>query len=123
MGKTGGEAVKNKIDRYLKILKIELEDLESDIIDSEAMLKKRLDDKKITGYVFMENLATFRAELEGVRKMEKEIDRLADKYETLDELVEHISDYFKKRIKESGLPEAVFVLIKRKLDKIYRYIS
>lgn len=115
--------MKNKIDRYLKILKIELEDLESDIIDSEAMLKKRLDDKKITGYVFMENLATFRAELEGVRKMEKEIDRLADKYETLDELVEHISDYFKKRIKESGLPEAVFVLIKRKLDKIYRYIS
>ncbi len=115
--------MKHKMERYLKILKIELEDLEYDIQYGEEILRKRFEEHKITDYVFMENLSTFRTELAGVKKMEKEIDSLVDKYETLDELVVHINEFFKKRVRESGLPEVVYVLIKRKLDKIYKYIS
>ncbi|MDX9799833.1 MAG: hypothetical protein RBT69_00700 [Spirochaetia bacterium] len=112
-----------KTQRYIKILKIELEDLEYDIQYGEDLLKKRFDEHKISDYVFMENLSTFKAELAGVKKMEKEIDALAGKYETIEELSAFISDYLKKRVKDLGLPEVVYVLIKRKLDKIYKYLS
>lgn len=119
----GGGDMKNRIERYLKILKIELEDLEQDILDAEIILRKRLDEHKITDYVFMENLSTFKAELAGIKKMEQEIDDLPGKYDTLDEIVAHISDFIKERVMEAGLPEVVYVLIKRKLDKIYKYLG
>jgi len=119
----GGEYMKNKMERYIKILKIELEDLEDDIQDAQDLLKKKLEDHKITDYVFMENLSTFRTELAGIKKMGKEIDSLVGQYDTLDELVAYLSDFIRKKVKDSGLPEVVYVLIKRKLDKIYKYLS
>jgi hypothetical protein len=117
------EHMKNKMERYIKILKIELEDLEDDIQDGQVILRQKLEDHKITDYVFMENLSTFITELAGIKKMEKEIDSLAGQYETLDELVAYISGFVKKKVKDSGLPEVVYILIKRKLDKIYKYLS
>ena len=115
--------MKNKMERYIKILKIELEDLEDDIQDAQDLLKKKLEDHKITDYVFMENLSTFRTELAGIKKMEKEIESLVGQYDTLDELVAYLSDFIRIKVKDSGLPEVVYVLIKRKLDKIYKYLS
>ncbi|MCP5514684.1 MAG: hypothetical protein H7A26_04380 [Spirochaetales bacterium] len=114
---------KYRIERYIKILKIELEDLEYDVQYGEELLKKRFDEHKITDYVFMENLSTFRSELAGIRKMEKEIDALSGKYETIEELSAYINDFFKKKVKDLGLPEVVYVLIKRKLDKVYKYLN
>ncbi len=115
--------MKHKIERYLKILKIELEDLETDIAFSEELLKQKYDDHKISNYVFLENLSTFKAELIGIRRMELEIDALSGKYESLDDLVKDVYIYFENKIKEAGLPDVVFVLIKRKLDKVYKYLN
>ncbi len=115
--------MKNKIERYLKILRIELEDLESDIAFSEELLRQKHDEHKITDYVFLENLSTFKSELLGIKEMENEIDNLVDKYDTLDDLVKDVYKFFEERVKNAGLPEVVFVLIKRKLDKVYQYLS
>ena len=113
--------MKHKIERYLKILKIELEDLETDIAFSEELLRQKHDEHKITDYVFMENLSTFKSELLGIKEMEHEIDNLVDKYDSLDDLTDDVYKFFKDKVKDAGLPEVVFVLIKRKLDKVYKY--
>ncbi len=113
--------MKHKIDRYLKILKIELEDLEIDIIYAEETLREKLKERKITDYVFLENLAAFKAELAGIQKMGKEIDSLADKFDDLEKLCLYVDDFFRKKVKDADLPQAVYVLIKRKLDKVYLY--
>lgn len=115
--------MKHKMERYLKILKIELEDLETDIAFSEEILQKKYDDREISHYVFLENLSTFKAELMGIREMEGEIDQLIDKYETLDDLIKDVYQFFEKKVEDAGLPEVVFVLIKRKLDKVYQYLA
>lgn len=115
--------MKHKMKRYLKILKIELEDLETDIAFSEEILQKKYDDREISHYVFLENLSTFKSELMGIREMEGEIDQLIDKYETIDELVKDVYQFFENKVKDAGLPDVVFVLIKRKLDKVYKYLS
>ena len=114
--------MKQKIERYLKILKIELEDLVDDIKDAEEILKTRLEERKITDYVYLENLSFFNAELAGVKKLEKEIDKLQG-FESLDDLSKYLNDFIKKRVKEADLPDAVYILIKRKLDKIQKYTS
>ena len=113
--------MKHKIERYLKILKIELEDLETDIAFSEELLRRKHDEHKITDYVFLENLSTFKSELLGIKKMENEIDSLVDKYDDLDALIKDVYKFFEDKVKEAGLPPVVFVLIKRKLDKVYQY--
>ena len=113
--------MKQKIDRYLKILQIELEDLECDILDAEEALKKKFKDREITDYVFMENLAAFKAELSGIQKMEKEIESLSDKFDDLDSLCSFIDGFVREKVEDANLPEAVYFLIKRKLDKIYLY--
>ncbi len=115
--------MKHKIARYLNILKIELEDLQTDIAFSEELLQKKFDDQEITHYVFLENLSTFNAELMGIREMENEIDSLVDKYDSLDELVADVYKFFEDKVRAAGLPEVVFVLIKRKLDKVYQYLT
>ncbi len=115
--------MKHKIERYLKILKIELEDLENDISFSEELLRQKHDEHKITDYVFLENLSTFKSELLGIREMENEIDNLIDKYDSLDDLVKDVYKFFEDKVRDAGLPEVVFVLIKRKLDKVYQYLA
>ena len=118
-----GLEMKHKMERYLKILKIELEDLETDIAFSEELLRQKHDEHKITDYVFMENLSTFRSELLGIKEMENEIDNLVEKYDNLDDLMKDVYKFFQDKVREAGLPEVVFVLIKRKLDKVYQYLT
>ena len=115
--------MKHKMERYLKILKIELEDLENDIAFSEELLRQKHDEHKITDYVFMENLSTFRSELLGIKEMENEIDKLVDKYDDLEDLMKDVYKFFEDKVRDAGLPEIVYVLIKRKLDKVYQYLT
>ena len=115
--------MKHKIERYLKILKIEFEDLESDIISYEEMLEKKHDQNEITDYVFLENLSIIKMELLGIKEMESAVDALSGEYESLDDLIDNIYRYFEKKVKDANLPDVVFVLIKRKLDKVYKYMS
>lgn len=100
--------MKHKMERYLKILKIELEDLETDIAFSEELLRKKHDEHKITDYVFLENLSTFKSELMGIKEMGHEIDSLVNKYDSLDDLITDVYKFFEDKVKDAGLPEVVF---------------
>lgn len=114
--------MESKKKKFLEILKIELEDLVLDMEFSKEVLTNRLKEREITEYVFLENLGLLKKEIlciERIKQMLMESDR---DIKSVDELRDVIDEYFKDKLKGAGFPNAVFLLISRKLDKISKYM-
>ena len=112
-----------KLAKYLKVLKIELEDLEEDLEVMKELYDRREQRNEITDYVFLENVALLKTEIAGVESLVKSIDDIpVDQFSHLDEFVDYVDALFRERTEHSGYPEAVYALVKRKLSKVSRYI-
>jgi hypothetical protein len=110
--------------KYLDILRIEVEDLIEDIGLIVNEYTERRDRGEITNYVFLENLAVLHNELLGVDDMMEMLDSVdPESYSNLDELVADIEVKIKNKIKNSHLAEALYPLVKRKLEKVSRYVA
>ncbi|MBN2436215.1 MAG: hypothetical protein JXK07_13195 [Spirochaetes bacterium] len=114
-----------KKSNYLSILKLELEDLKTDI---ELLIKKCCEDKEednISNYVFMENLTLFNNEILGVNVFHTIIDDFAskiDEYSDLEEMIDKLKDTFMDKMKEFGVSKAIYLSILRKMDKVKSYV-
>jgi hypothetical protein len=113
-----------KKESFLKILIIELEDLDDDI----KLLIKECDERhcrqEITDYVFMENLAVLRNELFGVEGFVDDIKAVRpEDYETLDEMIEGLLKILENRINEKGIAHSIVSLIERKMNKVKHYVE
>jgi len=109
---------------YLKILKVELEDLRMDIEQLIDESKKEKQDGELPECVVTANLSLFKNELLGVKSFEHIIDHIhPDDYESLDEMVDYLKQEFRKQIKTAGFAEAVAIYIDRKLNKVARYVE
>ncbi|MBI9106313.1 MAG: hypothetical protein JEZ04_06160 [Spirochaetales bacterium] len=113
----------NKARKYLEILMIELEDLIIDLEFGEEVLLKRLEKQEITEYVFKENIGLLKKEVLGIEKLRKVVAAAGTEKRTIEELKTLLAVYFAKEIKAAGLPNIVFLLVNRKLEKITRYMS
>ena len=110
--------MQEKVAKYLNLLKIEMDDLIAGIEAGEMLLDKRLAEREIRDFVFLENLSVFKMELIGFKAMGKELDIQAEKAENVEHFKNHLDEFIKKRVHELGFPNAVYELIKRKLEKI-----
>ena len=115
--------MENKTRKYFDILKIELEDLIDDLEFSEEVLSKRFKEHEITEYVFFENVGLLKKEILGIEKVKKMLSESDTEILSISDLKDRVENYFKKEIKSAGLPEVVFLLVNRKLDKISRYMA
>jgi len=113
----------NKTRKYLKLLKIELEDLIIDLEFGEEVMAKRLEDHEITEYVFMENIGLLKKEVLGIEKLKKVVEAEGSDDKSIDDLKALLEVYFTREIKAAGLPNVVSLLVKRKLEKISLYMS
>ena len=52
--------MQERVGKFLRILKVELEDLEEDINTLAGLTAKRRQDRAITEYVHMENISLFK---------------------------------------------------------------
>ena len=110
--------------KYLDILRIEVEDLIEDIGLIVNEYKRRKDRGEITDYVFLENLAVLHNELLGVDDMMEMLDSVdPEDYSNLDDLVADIEIKIRKKIENSHLAEALYPLVKRKLEKVSKYLA
>ncbi|MBN1695984.1 MAG: hypothetical protein JW881_00600 [Spirochaetales bacterium] len=112
------------IQKYLKILAIELDDLESDIKFLIEKYKQKKDSETISNYVFLENLVVLNSELCGIssfKKLMNEFDPAS--YATIEDFLDGIKARFKRKIIECGLPEGIYMIIERKLIKVYTYVG
>ncbi len=113
----------NRAQKYLEILKIELEDLIRDREFGEEVLVQRLKEHEITEYVFLENIGLLKKEVLGIEKLKKVVAEAGSEHKTIGELKIILEEYFAREVKAAGLPNVVSLLVNRKLDKITRYMS
>lgn len=116
--------MKSVIEKYLKILRIELEDLDRHIerlvIENQDRLKRR----EVTEYVCLENVAVLRSEEFGIRHFINIVDRTdPDSFDGLDALLTHLREAFASEIERAGLAPAACRFAERKISKVHRYIT
>jgi hypothetical protein len=112
------------LKKYVQILKLELEDLEIDIqkLIENCEKTSKTSDLKIN--VFLENLQLFNNELLAVDIFEGMLDKVdISKFESLDELVQHIRKSFEAKVDALGLAKAINRMVDRKLQKVADYLS
>ena len=116
--------MKEKLQKFLNILKIELLDLEEDISILEELYRQREKNREITSYVLMENIIVIQQELRGIHSL---VDSMAgispEVYSDLDDLVADLDNRFKEQLADRQIPAAMMDLLKRKLEKVKEYVS
>jgi hypothetical protein len=114
----------NGVRHFKRLLKAELEDLIEDIGLLEEHYRERFAGEEITPYVFQENEALLMREIDSINKFIQIVDGIdtrlykdtlgfeADLTARAKDLIDHFDD-----------PEAVYLFIKRKIDKVHMYLA
>lgn len=115
--------MKHLLRRFLGILKIELEDLEEDIEDLVEVCQRRKDHHEISDYVYQENKTLLLNEIAAVKSLVHRLDGLdTGGFATQQQLFDEVDRLIQAKTRESAFPEAVYSLVKRRLDKVAQYL-
>jgi len=98
--------------KYLKMLAVELQDLQEDIEVVIESSQRRLEDAEISRYVVL-GIANVSTIIEAVNPAD---------YDDLDSMVADLDRRFAEKLKERGFPAGVHQLIRRKLNKLADYV-
>ena len=116
--------MQTRMRKFLKILKIELEELEDELKLVGELNREREKCGEITPYVFIENINLIQREISGLDTVIASVDNLVStKYENFEEMLTDLDTKIKQKIKESDYADAVYVLVKRKFDKVHTYLT
>ena len=116
--------MKNKISKFLQVFRIELEDLEEDLKVLSTMYNEREQKGEITQYVLLENNALIMNEISGVESILQSLSGVSPvQYASLEEMVVDIDRQFRDKTEHAGFPDVVYELVKRKLDKVLKYVT
>ena len=108
---------------FLKILKVELEEIENDISLLMKIYHERYEKREITHYVEQENEALLHHEVACIEKMIPELDTFStDEYESDQAFLDSLKVFLKGFVKENQFPHAVFLLAEHKMQKVVKYI-
>jgi len=113
-----------KVDAFLRILLIELEDLESDI---ELLIEKYGKDhkeEKISNYVFKENIALAYNELFGVEGLYGQVKEFrAEEFKSIDDVALKIDEILDFSCSKKGYIRSICILVRRKIEKVRKYVE
>jgi hypothetical protein len=110
--------------KYLDILRLEVEDLLEAIQLLESHYGERHAKGEITNYVLKENVALLDREIHGVRSFLEEIaDVRAEDQQTLQDLVEDLETRLKKTIDRHAFDPVLYPLVDRKIRKVATYVE
>ncbi|HDQ44923.1 MAG TPA: hypothetical protein ENN17_05405 [bacterium] len=109
---------------YLKILRIELGDLEEDL----ALLIRQCDEARhahrATERVSLSNRMVYENELLGIRDFRRLLRVFRpNRYGTLEEMIARLKSDFSGVVRSHGLAEAITICVNRKIDKVARYVT
>jgi hypothetical protein len=117
------DVLRMDLDKFVKILRIELEHLGDHIL----LLMNAYHDRgpaNLTDRVRQENLAVLTNEKTGVRLLVDVLDSVdVTAYETLDELTNSLKQSFERKLEEAGVARAAYLFAERKIAKVARYIQ
>ena len=116
--------MKQKLEKYLQVLRIELEDIETDLELMADVYNQREKRDEITEHVFLENVSVLKSEISGIALIIRTIEDVhVEQFGNLAAFVEYLDAMFRERTKHSSYPEGVYRMVKRKLTKVQRYIE
>lgn len=110
----------NIIKNFIAILKIEIEDLQADLelLISENQNKRAAG--KITDYVYLENDALYRHELQATHTFQQILNNVDyQQFSRLEDLIDYLRDAFR----QGGYVRAINICIERKINKVARYVT
>lgn len=112
------------VRHFKRLLKAELEDLIEDIGLLEERYRERFAGEEITPYVFQENEALLMREIDSISKFIEIVDGIdTTLYKDTSDLETDLTAQAKDLISHFDDPEAVYLFIKRKIDKVHRYLA
>lgn len=112
----------NGVRHFKRLLKAELEDLIEDIGLLEEHYRERFAGEEITPYVFQENEALLMREIDSINKFIQIVDGIDTRlYKDTSGFECDITARAKDLVDHFDDPEAVYLFIKRKIDKVHMY--
>ncbi|MHC4917547.1 MAG: hypothetical protein ACYTGB_18890 [Planctomycetota bacterium] len=111
-------------ERFVKILRIELEDLREDIEQLIDECKHEMEHPRHNEYVYLENLAVLKNELLGLGHFARILDEIDVEADAdLDAVIAHIKTSFTTEIERCGLAPAAIRLVERKIEKVRKFVE
>lgn len=109
---------------FMEVFLAEMEDLLEDLKNVENQLQQRFKEIDISDYVFKANEALFIRETDAVRQLFEKIKSIQiDCFNSPEALADFIDEYIKDYLNKLDEPKAVYGFLKRKLDKVLKYID
>jgi len=116
--------MKDLLHKLLGFLRVELQDLEGDVTDLLEICQRKKDNREITNYVYLGNKGLLLREIAGIKSLVQGLDELdAGKFSSRQEMFREIDRRILEKTREGDYPEAVYSLVKRRLDKIVKYLG
>lgn len=115
----------NQIARHFaRLFMVELEDLTEDIKLLIDRTERRFESGEITSYVRLENEAFFKREVDAIEKFMGLVDGIdLSFYKGTSEIEAALLEKSRDYVSRLEDPEAVYVLLQRKLEKVRKFIS
>ena len=116
--------MKERVSKFLRILKIELEDLEEDINTLAELTEERRRQHAISEYVSLENISLLKQEFAGLKEVVDtlgRVERIGD--ESFDDFIQRLKKQIREVIIASAYPNAVYIFVDRKIDKVVDYLE
>ena len=114
----------SEVRHFARLFRVELDDLIEDLQLLIDRTEKRFESGEITPYVRMENEALFKRELDALTKFAGIVDGIdASNYKCTADIEAAFLEQSRDHVSRLEDPEAVYVLLKRKLEKVRTYIS
>jgi hypothetical protein len=107
----------------MDIISVELDDLVTDLIDTEGVLIRRLQEESITDYVYKGNDALLRREamaIKGLKELTQDLSPLD--YDDPKDFAEHFMGKVRAEVEHLQSPQAVIALVDRRVKKALKFI-
>ncbi len=111
-------------EKFLRVLRLEMEDLEDHICQMIADYREREARREITEHVCLGNVAVLGNESRAVGHFRRILDGIrADDYGSLDALIDDVRGRFDREVSASGLSRAACVFAQRKIHRVRAYVT
>jgi len=109
---------------FIRLFKAELEDLAEDLELLEGRYRQRFERAEIGDYVFRENDAFLRRERDSIANFSKIVDGIDPAlYKSMTDIEAYLLAKSREQVSSFEDPEAIYILLKRKIDKIHTYLA
>lgn len=111
------------VKRFLRVLLLEVADLESDLEHMVRICESRYLKREISERVCRENQAVLRNEIRSLHAFRAMVDGLdAEQFREVDDLCDHLRERVSRWLNDHGMCRCVELQLERKLRKVAGYV-